>query len=115
MGRGRQPRRPRQGTGDRMPLLARMLLSPLFIDIRAGAVSGLGDLLSDRRISADGHVAVAVGPGQGEAVVEAIPPSLGNAEGFTARDGSPAAGRAPPQALRALGGQLHRLVCISAG
>ena len=49
-----------------MPLLARMLLSPLFIDIRAGAVSGLGDLLSDRRISADGHVAVAVGPGQGE-------------------------------------------------
>ena len=26
-----------------MPLLARMLLSPLFIDIRAGAVSGLGD------------------------------------------------------------------------
>ena len=52
--------------GDRVPLLARMLLSPLFIDIRAGAVSGLGELLSDRRISADGHVAVAVGPGQGE-------------------------------------------------
>ena len=71
-----------------MPLLARMLLSPLFIDIRAGAVSGLGDLLSDRRISADGHVAVAVGPGQGEQVVEAIRPSLGNAEIFTVRGGS---------------------------
>ena len=54
------------GPGDRVPLLARMLLSPLFIDIRAGAVTGLGDLLADRRISADGHVAVAVGPGQGE-------------------------------------------------
>lgn len=71
-----------------MPLLARMLLSPLFIDIRAGAVSGLGDLLADRRISADGHVAVAVGPGQGEQVVEAIRPTLGNAEIVTVRGGS---------------------------
>ncbi len=71
-----------------MPLLARMLLSPLFIDIRAGAVTGLGDLLSDRRISADGHVAVAVGPGQGESVVEAIRPSLANADVFTVHGGS---------------------------
>jgi glycerol-1-phosphate dehydrogenase [NAD(P)+] len=65
-----------------------VLLSPLFIDIRAGAVSRLGDLLSDRRISADGHVAVAVGPGQGETVVEAIRPSLGNADIFTVRGGT---------------------------
>jgi len=65
-----------------------MLLSPLFIDIRAGAVKGLGDLLSDRRISADGHVAVAVGPGQGEKLVEAIRPDLSNAEVFTVRGGS---------------------------
>ena len=71
-----------------MPLLARMLLSPLFIDIRAGAVSDLGDLLSDRRISADGHVAIAVGPGQGERVVEAIRPTLANADIFTVRGGS---------------------------
>jgi len=71
-----------------VPLLARMLLSPLFIDIRAGAVSGLGDLLSDRRISADGHVAIAVGPGQGEAVVEALQPALANADVFTVRGGS---------------------------
>jgi glycerol-1-phosphate dehydrogenase [NAD(P)+] len=71
-----------------VPLLTRMLLSPLFIDIRSGAVSGLGELLSDRRISADGHVAVAVGPGQGEQVVEAIRPTLGNADIFTVRGGS---------------------------
>jgi glycerol-1-phosphate dehydrogenase [NAD(P)+] len=71
-----------------VPLLARMLLSPLFIDIRAGAVSGLGDLLADRRISSDGHVAVAVGPGQGEQVVDAIRPTLGNADIFTVRGGS---------------------------
>jgi glycerol-1-phosphate dehydrogenase [NAD(P)+] len=71
-----------------VPLLARMLLSPLFIDIRAGAVSGLGDLLADRRISADGHVAVAVGPGQGQRVVDAIRPTLANADIFTVRGGS---------------------------
>ena len=88
LGRGRQPRRPRPRPGDRVPLLARMLLSPLFIDIRAGAVSGLGDLLSDRRISSDGHVAVAVGPGQGERLMEAIQPALANADVFTVRGGS---------------------------
>jgi glycerol-1-phosphate dehydrogenase [NAD(P)+] len=65
-----------------------MLLSPLFIDIRAGAVSALGELLSDRRISADGHVAVAVGPGQGERLVEAIRPALENADIFMVRGGS---------------------------
>jgi glycerol-1-phosphate dehydrogenase [NAD(P)+] len=65
-----------------------MLLSPLFIDIRAGAVTGLGELLSDRRISADGHVAVAVGPGQGERLVEAIRPALQNADVFTVRGGT---------------------------
>jgi glycerol-1-phosphate dehydrogenase [NAD(P)+] len=65
-----------------------MLLSPLFIDIRAGAVSGLGDLLSDRRISSDGHVAVAVGPGQGERLMQAIGPALANADVFTVRGGS---------------------------
>ena len=66
-----------------MPLLARMLLSPLFIDIRAGAVTGLGELLSDRRISSEGHVAVAVGPGQGEQLVGQIGPALDNADIFT--------------------------------
>lgn len=71
-----------------MPLLARVLHSPLFIDVRAGAVSGLGDLLSDRRISDEGHVAVAVGPGQGERLVEAIQPTLANADVFTVRGGS---------------------------
>jgi glycerol-1-phosphate dehydrogenase [NAD(P)+] len=65
-----------------------MLLSPLFIDIRAGAVSGLGELLADRRISADGHVAVAVGPGQGEQIVEALGPALKNADIFTVEGGS---------------------------
>jgi len=66
-----------------MPLLARMLISPLFIDIRPGAIEDLGDLLADRRISAAGHVAVAVGPGQGERIVETLGASLCNADVVT--------------------------------
>lgn len=96
-----------------MPLLARVLLSPLFIDIRAGAVSGLGELLSDRRISADGHVAVAVGPGQGERLVEAIRPDLANADIFTVKGGSLAAAGELQEQLRAK--QYDALVGIGGG
>lgn len=52
-----------------MPLLARMLPSPLTIDVRRGAISSLGSVLSDRRIATEGRIAVAVGPGQGERIV----------------------------------------------
>ncbi len=59
-----------------MPLLARMLASPLFIDIRAGAVDGLAELFTERHISADGQVLVAVGPGQGQEIWERVKNSL---------------------------------------
>jgi glycerol-1-phosphate dehydrogenase [NAD(P)+] len=51
-----------------MPLLARMLAAPLFIEVRAGAVAALGDLLADQRIAREGRVAVVVGPGQGDSI-----------------------------------------------
>jgi glycerol-1-phosphate dehydrogenase [NAD(P)+] len=51
-----------------VPLLTRMLPSPLVIDVRPGAVSGLGSLLTDHRIATSGRVAVAVGPTQGESI-----------------------------------------------
>jgi hypothetical protein len=41
-----------------MPLLARTVATPLAIDVRRGAVAGLGELLADRRISAGGDVDV---------------------------------------------------------
>lgn len=66
-----------------MPLLARMLTAPLWIDVRRGAVARLGDLLADHRLSGGGHVAVAVGPGLGERVAALVVPQLGNAELFT--------------------------------
>lgn len=71
-----------------MPLLARMLTSPLFLDIRRGAIEDLGGLLTDRRISAAGHVAVAVGPGQGQRIVDVIGASLPNADFFMVNGGS---------------------------
>lgn len=51
-----------------MPLLARMLAAPLVIDVRRGAIAGLGALLADRRIATEGRVAICVGPGQGDAI-----------------------------------------------
>ena len=57
-----------------MPLLARMLAAPLVIDVRPGAIAGLAELLSDRKIVTTGRVAVAVGPGQGDAIAAELPP-----------------------------------------
>jgi glycerol-1-phosphate dehydrogenase [NAD(P)+] len=55
-----------------MPLLARMLPSPLVIDVRPGAVASLGGLLADHRIATAGRLAVAVGPGQGETIAAEV-------------------------------------------
>jgi glycerol-1-phosphate dehydrogenase [NAD(P)+] len=65
-----------------MPLLARTLTSPLFVDIRPGAVANLANLLTERRISEQGTVIVAVGSGQGTAIWDLIAPSLPFAERF---------------------------------
>ncbi len=63
-----------------MPLLARMVGTPLAIHVGAGAVTGLAALLADQRISSGGHVAVAVGPGQGEQIAATLHDRLSNAE-----------------------------------
>ena len=63
-----------------MALLSRMVGTPLAIDIGPGAVAGLAPLLADRRISSGGHVAIAVGPGQGEEIAEVLRPQLANAD-----------------------------------
>ncbi len=69
-----------------MPLLARMVATPLVIDVRPGAIAGLGALLADRRIATAGRVAVAVGPGQGDSVVAEL--GVSRAEFFRVPDGS---------------------------
>src|SRR6202046_3837974 len=69
-----------------MPLLARMLTAPLVVDIRPGAVAGLGALLADRRIATEGRVAVAVGPGQGDGIIAEL--EIGAPEVFRVTSGS---------------------------
>ncbi len=71
-----------------MPLLARTIPSPVAIEIRAGAVEGLAPLLAEGRISARGDVAIAVGPGQGEALAETIRAVLPKAKVFRVEGGS---------------------------
>jgi glycerol-1-phosphate dehydrogenase [NAD(P)+] len=65
-----------------------MIGTPLAIDIGPGAIAALAPLLVDRRISSGGHVAVLVGPGQGEEIAEVLRPQLANADILSVEDGS---------------------------
>jgi glycerol-1-phosphate dehydrogenase [NAD(P)+] len=65
-----------------------MVGTPLTVDIGAGAVRELAPLLADRRISAGGHVAIVVGPGQGSEIEELLRPSLSNATFWHVEGGS---------------------------
>ncbi len=69
-----------------MPLLARMLPAPLIVEVRPGAVASLGTLLADRRIANEGRIAVAVGPGQGDAIAAEL--EISEAEIFRVSDGT---------------------------
>jgi glycerol-1-phosphate dehydrogenase [NAD(P)+] len=68
-----------------MPLLARMLATPLVVDVRAGAVKDLPALLADQRIAASGRVAVAFGR-SARPVVDELLPALRQAEEFAVED-----------------------------
>jgi glycerol-1-phosphate dehydrogenase [NAD(P)+] len=65
-----------------------MVGAPLAVDIGPGTVAGLAPLLADRRISSGGHVAIAVGPGQGEEIAEVLRPQLSDAHIWTVEGGS---------------------------
>ncbi|SDT74059.1 iron-containing alcohol dehydrogenase family protein [Actinoplanes derwentensis] len=71
-----------------MPLLARSVQTPLHIEVRRGAVADLGKILQDGRISSGGDVAVVVGPGLGEQIVDLLRPSLNSAEVFVTGGGT---------------------------
>jgi glycerol-1-phosphate dehydrogenase [NAD(P)+] len=83
-----------------VPLLARMVGTPLAIHVGAGAVAGLAALLADQRISSGGHVAVAVGPGQGEQIAATLRDRLVNAEICLVEGGSLQAAADLAQQLR---------------
>ena len=68
-----------------MPLLARMVATPLVLDIRPGAVQDLPAVLADQRISTSGRVAVAFGE-SGSQVAGELAPALGQADRFSIGD-----------------------------
>jgi glycerol-1-phosphate dehydrogenase [NAD(P)+] len=82
-----------------MPLLARMIPAPLVVDVRRGAIAGLGELLADRRIATEGRVAIAVGPSQGDSIIAQL--ELGAAEVFRVDDGTVDSGIRLGKRLRA--------------
>jgi glycerol-1-phosphate dehydrogenase [NAD(P)+] len=96
-----------------VPLLTRMVGTPLTIDIGPGAVAGLAPLLADRRISSGGHVAVVVGPGLGEEIAAHLRPQLAEAAILTVEDGTVEAAMGLAKQLRS--GFYDALVAIGGG
>lgn len=90
-----------------------MVACPLAIDVGSGAVGALAALLSDRRISSHGDVAVVVGPGQGDEIVAVIRPALENADVFHVEGGTVQAAVELADRLRA--GSYDAVVGIGGG
>jgi len=71
-----------------VPLLARMIPTPVVIDVRPRAIGGLGELLADQRISTGGRVAIATGPRSGVRIAEQVKPQLRAADFYTVEAGT---------------------------
>ncbi|WP_424211000.1 iron-containing alcohol dehydrogenase family protein [Streptomyces sp. BI20] len=71
-----------------MPVLTRLIPSPVVVDIRPGALDKLPELLADQRISASGKLAVAVSGGSGKALRARLEPALPFADWYAVGDGT---------------------------
>ncbi|MEO3974682.1 iron-containing alcohol dehydrogenase family protein [Streptomyces sp. CAU 1734] len=71
-----------------MPVLTRLIPSPVVVDIRPGALDDLAGLLADQRISSSGKLAVALSGGSGRALREKLAPALPGADWYEVADGT---------------------------
>ncbi|OLZ70352.1 dehydrogenase [Streptomyces sp. IMTB 2501] len=71
-----------------MPLLTRLIPSPVVVDIRPGALDDLACVLADERIAQSGRLAVAVSGGSGAKLRERIAPSLPGATWYEVGGGT---------------------------
>ncbi|SDP29154.1 iron-containing alcohol dehydrogenase family protein [Actinacidiphila guanduensis] len=71
-----------------MPVLTRLIPSPVVVDIRGGALADLSRLLADQRISAAGTLAFAVSDGSGARLREKLAPELPGADWFPVAGGT---------------------------
>ncbi|MCW2869422.1 MAG: putative glycerol 1-phosphate dehydrogenase, partial [Streptomyces oryziradicis] len=65
-----------------MPVLTRLIPSPVVVDIRAGALDDLAGLLADQRISSSGKLAIAISAGSGAVLRERLTPALPGADWY---------------------------------
>ncbi|AXG81369.1 iron-containing alcohol dehydrogenase family protein [Streptomyces paludis] len=71
-----------------MPVLTRLIPSPVVVDIRTGAMDGLAGLLADQRISNSGRLAIAISDGSGRALRDRLGPVLPDADWYGVTDGT---------------------------
>ncbi|AQW49157.1 iron-containing alcohol dehydrogenase family protein [Streptomyces violaceusniger] len=71
-----------------MPVLTRLIPSPLVVDIRAGALDDLAGVLADQRISASGKLAIAISGGSGALLRERLSPALPGASWYEVGGGT---------------------------
>jgi glycerol-1-phosphate dehydrogenase [NAD(P)+] len=71
-----------------VPLLTRLIPSPVVVDIRPGALEDLAAVLADERISHSGRLAVAVSGGSGAVLRERLAPSLPGATWYEVGGGT---------------------------
>ncbi|MFE9427359.1 iron-containing alcohol dehydrogenase family protein [Kitasatospora sp. NPDC006697] len=71
-----------------MPVLTRLIPSPLFVEIRAGALDALAGILADQRLSSAGRIAVAISGGSGAKLRQRLEPQLPQADWYRVEDGT---------------------------
>ncbi|WP_030817324.1 iron-containing alcohol dehydrogenase [Streptomyces sp. NRRL F-2799] len=71
-----------------MPVLTRLIPSPVVVDIRPGALADLATVLADERISHSGRLAVAVSGGSGAKLRERVAPQLPGATWYEVDGGT---------------------------
>lgn len=71
-----------------MPVLTRLIPSPVVVDISRGALDDLAGLLADQRISSNGKLAFAISGGSGAALRKRLAPELPNASWYEVGGGT---------------------------
>jgi glycerol-1-phosphate dehydrogenase [NAD(P)+] len=71
-----------------VPVLTRLIPSPVVVDIRRGALADLSVLLADQRISSSGRLAFAVSEGSGLKLRDRLAPELPGADWYPVQGGT---------------------------
>jgi glycerol-1-phosphate dehydrogenase [NAD(P)+] len=71
-----------------VPVLTRLIPSPVVVDISRGAMDDLAGLLADQRISSSGKLSIAISGGSGQTLREKLAPLLPDADWYAVADGT---------------------------